>query len=74
MSKFDAFYPKTAAKPTPPRVVDGWRELPGGGWMKEMAPDDPHRSPMDWIISGCMDRAAPSRAADVFYGGKRHGR
>jgi hypothetical protein len=27
-------YPKHARKPAGPRIINGWRELPNGGWVK----------------------------------------
>jgi hypothetical protein len=27
-------YPRHVPKPAGPRIVNGWRELPGGGWVK----------------------------------------
>jgi hypothetical protein len=28
-------YPRHVPKPAGPRIVNGWRELPGGGWVTD---------------------------------------
>jgi hypothetical protein len=63
----DRLYAPSTPKPAGPRIVDGWMEVPGGGWIKCGA----HTCQgVTWTIGGRDVKAAPSSAADKFYGNR----
>jgi hypothetical protein len=61
----DLLYPTSAPKAQPPRIVNGWRELEGGGWIKVNSAVGAITIVDTYAAEA---KPMPERMADAFYG------